>query len=161
MDATDNGWVSGGDLVDAQPNDWTPGGDLVDNATSSYGADVTNAIDSFPGWTSGYDLPAGNAGDNGSSDFSFSKALEWFNNLKAPTQSIVASSLFSAISGAFRPDYKKDEMNLLRDKMDLEKRKTAQAATSTGESYDKTKYQVAGAFKPVGLVASSLSRKGA
>lgn len=93
-------------------------------------------------------LPFG--GEDGVSDDSgwASKIWKEFKSLDGKTQSVLASTLFSAIGGAMKSDTAKETNRLNRERLDLERQKQNNAMQSTAESYDKSKYKVRGLLNP-------------
>lgn len=77
-----------------------------------------------------------------------SKIWEEFKSLDGKTQSVLASTLFSAIGGAMKSDTAKETNRLNRERLDLERQKQNNAMQSTAESYDKSKYKVRGLLNP-------------
>lgn len=73
---------------------------------------------------------------------------EKFKSLDGKTQSVLASSLFSAIGGVMKNDTAKETNQLNRERLDLERQKQNNAMQSTAESYDKSKYKVRGLLNP-------------
>lgn len=73
---------------------------------------------------------------------------EKFKSLDGKTQSVLASSLFSAIGGVMKNDTAKETNKLNRERLDLERQKQNNAMQSTAESYDKSKYKVRGLLNP-------------
>ena len=73
---------------------------------------------------------------------------EKFKSLDGKTQSVLASSLFSAIGGVMKNDTAKETNQLNRERLDLERQKQNNAMRSTAESYDKSKYKVRGLLNP-------------
>lgn len=71
-----------------------------------------------------------------------------FKSLDGKTQSVLASSLFSAIGGVMKNDTAKETNKLNRERLDLERQKQNNAMQSTAESYDKSKYKVRGLLNP-------------
>ena len=71
-----------------------------------------------------------------------------FKSLDGKTQSVLASTLFSAIGGAMKSDTAKETNRLNRERLDLERQKQNNAMQSTAESYDKSKYKVRGLLNP-------------
>lgn len=71
-----------------------------------------------------------------------------FKSLDSKTQSVLASSLFSAIGGVMKNDTAKETNKLNRERLDLERQKQNNAMQSTAESYDKSKYKVRGLLNP-------------
>lgn len=71
-----------------------------------------------------------------------------FKSLDGKTQSVLASTLFSAIGGAMKSDTAKETNRLNRERLDLERQKQNNAMQSTAESYDKSKYKVSGLLNP-------------
>jgi len=71
-----------------------------------------------------------------------------FKSLDGKTQSVLASTLFSAIGGAMKSDTVKETNRLNRERLDLERQKQNNAMQSTAESYDKSKYKVRGLLNP-------------
>ena len=71
-----------------------------------------------------------------------------FKSLDGKTQSVLASTLFSAIGGAMKSDTAKETNRLNRERLDLERQKQNNAMNSTAESYDKSKYKVRGLLNP-------------
>lgn len=71
-----------------------------------------------------------------------------FKELDGKTQSVLASSLFSAIGGVMKNDTAKETNQLNRERLDLERQKQNNAMQSTAESYDKSKYKVRGLLNP-------------
>lgn len=71
-----------------------------------------------------------------------------FKSLDGKTQSVLASSLFSAIGGVMKNDTAKETNQLNRERLDLERQKQNNAMQSTAESYDKSKYKVRGLLNP-------------
>lgn len=71
-----------------------------------------------------------------------------FKSLDGKTQSVLASTLFSAIGGAMKSDTAKETNRLNRERLDLERQKQNNAMRSTAESYDKSKYKVRGLLNP-------------
>lgn len=71
-----------------------------------------------------------------------------FKSLDGKTQSVLASTLFSAIGGAMKSDTAKETNRLNRERLDLERQRQNNAMQSTAESYDKSKYKVRGLFNP-------------
>ena len=96
-------------------------------------------------------LTFGGGGED-SEDWTFASIWEKFKSLDGKTQSVLASSLFSAIGGVMKNDTKNDtakETNRLnRERLDLERQKQNNAMQSTAESYDKSKYKVRGLLNP-------------
>lgn len=77
-----------------------------------------------------------------------SKIWKEFKSLDGKTQSVLASTLFSAIGGAMKSDTAKETNRLNRERLDLERQKQNNAMQSTAESYDKSKYKVRGLLNP-------------
>lgn len=73
---------------------------------------------------------------------------EKFKSLDGKTQSVLASSLFSAIGGVMKNNTAKETNQLNRERLDLERQKQNNAMQSTAESYDKSKYKVRGLLNP-------------
>ena len=71
-----------------------------------------------------------------------------FKSLDGKTQSVLASTLFSAIGGVMKNDTAKETNQLNRERLDLERQKQNNAMHSTAESYDKSKYKVRGLLNP-------------
>jgi hypothetical protein len=71
-----------------------------------------------------------------------------FKSLDGKTQSVLASTLFSAIGGVMKNDTAKETNQLNRERLDLERQKQNNAMQSTAESYDKSKYKVRGLLNP-------------
>lgn len=73
---------------------------------------------------------------------------EKFKSLDGKTQSVLTSTLFSAIGGGMKNDTAKETNQLNRERLDLERQKQNNAMQSTAESYDKSKYKVRGLLNP-------------
>lgn len=71
-----------------------------------------------------------------------------FKSLDGKTQSVLASSLFSAIGGVMKPDTAKDKLRQDQQVLDLKRQQQDNAMRSTAESYDKSKYKVSGLLNP-------------
>ena len=78
-----------------------------------------------------------------------------FKSLDGKTQSVLASSLFSAIGGVMKNDTAKETNQLNRERLDLERQKQNNAMQSTAESYDKSKYKVRGLLNPAAKLTYS------
>lgn len=73
---------------------------------------------------------------------------EKFKSLDGKTQSVLASSLFSAIGGVMKNDTAKDKLRQDQQVLDLKRQQQDNAMRSTAESYDKSKYKVRGLLNP-------------
>lgn len=98
-------------------------------------------------------LPFGNKNNGGEDDGggmteSLLKVWKEFKSLDGKTQSVLASSLFSAIGGVMKSDTAKETNRLNQERLDLERQKQNNAMQSTAESYDKSKYKVSGLLNP-------------
>ena len=71
-----------------------------------------------------------------------------FKELDGKTQSVLASSLFSAIGGVMKNDTAKDKLRQDQQVLDLKRQQQDNAMRSTAESYDKSKYKVRGLLNP-------------
>lgn len=71
-----------------------------------------------------------------------------FKSLDGKTQSVLASTLFSAIGGVMKPDTAKDKLRQDQQVLDLKRQQQDNAMRSTAESYDKSKYKVSGLLNP-------------
>lgn len=71
-----------------------------------------------------------------------------FKSLDGKTQSVLASTLFSAIGGVMKPDTAKDKLRQDQQVLDLKRQQQDNAMRSTAESYDKSKYKVRGLLNP-------------
>lgn len=71
-----------------------------------------------------------------------------FKSLDGKTQSVLASSLFSAIGGVMKNDTAKDKLRQDQQVLDLKRQQQDNAMRSTAESYDKSKYKVRGLLNP-------------
>jgi hypothetical protein len=71
-----------------------------------------------------------------------------FKSLDGKTQSVLASTLFSAIGGAMKSDTAKDKIRQDQQVLDLKRQQQDNAMRSTAESYDKSKYKVSGLLNP-------------
>ena len=80
---------------------------------------------------------------------------EKFKSLDGKTQSVLASTLFSAIGGVMKNDTAKETNQLNRERLDLERQKQNNAMQSTAESYDKSKYKVRGLLNPAAKLTYS------
>ncbi len=80
---------------------------------------------------------------------------EKFKSLDGKTQSVLTSSLFSAIGGVMKNDTAKETNQLNRERLDLERQKQNNAMQSTAESYDKSKYKVRGLLNPAAKLTYS------
>ena len=78
-----------------------------------------------------------------------------FKSLDGKTQSVLASTLFSAIGGVMKNDTAKETNQLNRERLDLERQKQNNAMQSTAESYDKSKYKVRGLLNPAAKLTYS------
>lgn len=78
-----------------------------------------------------------------------------FKSLDGKTQSVLASSLFSAIGGVMKNNTAKETNQLNRERLDLERQKQNNAMQSTAESYDKSKYKVRGLLNPAAKLTYS------
>ena len=78
-----------------------------------------------------------------------------FKSLDGKTQSVLASSLFSAIGGVMKNNTTKETNQLNRERLDLERQKQNNAMQSTAESYDKSKYKVRGLLNPAAKLTYS------
>lgn len=76
------------------------------------------------------------------------KVWEEFKSLDGKTQSVLASSLFSAIGGVMKNDTAKDKLRQDQQVLDLKRQQQDNAMRSTAESYDKSKYKVRGLLNP-------------
>ena len=80
---------------------------------------------------------------------------EKFKSLDGKTQSVLTSTLFSAIGGVMKNDTAKETNQLNRERLDLERQKQNNAMQSTAESYDKSKYKVRGLLNPAAKLTYS------
>lgn len=87
-------------------------------------------------------------GGEGDGDGMMANLWKEFKSLDGKTQSVLASTLFSAIGGAMKSDTAKETNRLNRERLDLERQKQNNAMQSTAESYDKSKYKVRGLLNP-------------
>lgn len=71
-----------------------------------------------------------------------------FKSLDGKTQSVLASTLFSAIGGVMKNDTDKDKLRQDQQVLDLKRQQQDNAMRSTAESYDKSKYKVRGLLNP-------------
>lgn len=71
-----------------------------------------------------------------------------FKSLDGKTQSVLASTLFSAIGGVMKNDTAKDKLRQDQQVLDLKRQQQDNAMRSTAESYDKSKYKVRGMLNP-------------
>ena len=71
-----------------------------------------------------------------------------FKSLDGKTQSVLASTLFSAIGGVMKNDTAKDKLRQDQQVLDLKRQQQDNAMRSTAESYDKSKYKVRGLLNP-------------
>lgn len=71
-----------------------------------------------------------------------------FKSLDGKTQSVLASTLFSAIGGVMKNDTAKDKIRQDQQVLDLKRQQQDNAMRSTAESYDKSKYKVRGLLNP-------------
>ena len=76
------------------------------------------------------------------------KVWKEFKSLDGQTQSVLASSLFSAIGGVMKNDTAKDKLRQDQQVLDLKRQQQDNAMRSTAESYDKSKYKVRGLLNP-------------
>ena len=90
--------------------------------------------------------------DNGESESDdsgwASKIWKEFKSLDGKTQSVLASTLFSAIGGVMKNDTAKDKLRQDQQVLDLKRQQQDNAMRSTAESYDKSKYKVRGLLNP-------------
>ena len=98
-------------------------------------------------------LPFGGEDDGGEDSGggmaeSLLKVWKEFKSLDGKTQSVLASSLFSAIGGAMKSDTAKDKLRQDQQVLDLKRQQQDTAMRSTAESYDKSKYKVRGLLNP-------------
>jgi len=102
------------------------------------------------GWATSSNGESDVGAEDGVSDDSGWASNLWkeFKSLDGKTQSVLASTLFSAIGGAMKSDTAKETNRLNRERLDLERQKQNNAMQSTAESYDKSKYKVRGLLNP-------------
>lgn len=105
---------------------------------------------STDGWATSSNGESDVGAEDGVSDDSGWASNLWkeFKSLDGKTQSVLASTLFSAIGGAMKSDTAKETNRLNRERLDLERQKQNNAMQSTAESYDKSKYKVRGLLNP-------------
>lgn len=77
-----------------------------------------------------------------------SKIWKEFKSLDGKTQSVLASTLFSAIGVVMKNDTAKDKLRQDQQVLDLKRQQQDNAMRSTAESYDKSKYKVRGLLNP-------------
>ena len=102
-----------------------------------------------PSEANGWSTDGWATSSNGESDSGWASNI-WkeFKSLDGKTQSVLASTLFSAIGGAMKSDTAKETNRLNQERLDLERQKQNNAMQSTAESYDKSKYKVRGLLNP-------------
>lgn len=105
---------------------------------------------STDGWATSSNGESDVGAEDGVSDDSgwASKLWKEFKSLDGKTQSVLASTLFSAIGGAMKSDTAKDKIRQDQQIIDLKRQQQDNAMRSTAESYDKSKYKVRGLLNP-------------
>ena len=98
-------------------------------------------------WTFGGEDDGGEDSGGGMTE-SLLKVWKEFKSLDGQTQSVLASSLFSAIGGVIKNDTAKDKLRQDQQVLDLKRQQQDNAMRSTAESYDKSKYKVRGLLNP-------------
>lgn len=96
------------------------------------------------GWSTDGWATSSNGDDSGWA----SKIWKEFKSLDGKTQSVLASTLFSAIGGVMKNDTAKDKLRQDQQVLDLKRQQQDNAMRSTAESYDKSKYKVRGLLNP-------------
>jgi hypothetical protein len=100
------------------------------------------------GWsTDGWATSSNKESESGDSGWA-SKIWKEFKSLDGKTQSVLASTLFSAIGGVMKNDTAKDKLRQDQQVLDLKRQQQDNAMRSTAESYDKSKYKVRGLLNP-------------
>lgn len=100
------------------------------------------------GWST-YGWATSSNGESESDDSGWaSKIWKEFKSLDGKTQSVLASTLFSAIGGVMKNDTDKDKLRQNQQVLDLKRQQQDNAMRSTAESYDKSKYKVSGLLNP-------------
>jgi len=105
---------------------------------------------STDGWATSSNGESDVGAEDGVSDDSgwASKLWKEFKSLDGKTQSVLASTLFSAIGSAMKSDTAKDKIRQDQQIIDLKRQQQDNAMRSTAESYDKSKYKVRGLLNP-------------
>lgn len=138
------------------------GGDYSSSVSMNFDKFFSEQTDRIAGETQSYlngiespdvQLTFGNKNNGGEDDGggmteNLLKVWKEFKELDGKTQSVLASSLFSAIGGVMKNDTAKETNRLNQERLDLERQKQNNAMQSTAESYDKSKYKVRGLLNP-------------